>query len=573
MITTILFVLVAVVVLIVIIAVLALHFLRADDSDTFDEMPAEPRSARRSAADPAREHTSAGTQRRRSRHPEPVAEPPARDPWTADRRVRATDNAPAGYRDRDTGLRQPVTERRSPQSTGPRPAAVGARTAKSARVPDPDAKTSSWDSLSDVDYWAELAADKPQVGPAASGSGSLRPNGTDRRGPEAKPAARTSNSRPVQRSDSGPLPVGPEPVPSLPVRPRSQSSRPAAGASAGRAAEAGQMEQPDVRAARAASLGTEPATQSLAALARLSGPQPAKAPRPAAGPRPGSSQRPGSGQRPGPGQRPAQPPPSSVPAAYPSQPIGYPRTPVPLDDDPLTSPSFPAINTSDSRSYRARSSSGAHTGPHIRPQAGPPPASGRSSGRFAEPTAQYPVPQAPAAQAPITQVPVPPASGSQLPPVANPYGSYVSAPQPAYQDAAAARQDVPSYGGGYSNGQQADGSWYGSDASGYVPTPGYTGGDQAPNGNGYNGNGYNGNGYGYNGNDQNGALPGASDYGPVDYQNLTYQSADYQPAPPVPGGYGQQNHYQYEQRGYGVPDLAYGQDGYQGYTGYGTGGR
>jgi len=42
MITKILFGLIAVVVLIVIIGGAALHFLRADDSDTFDDMPGEP---------------------------------------------------------------------------------------------------------------------------------------------------------------------------------------------------------------------------------------------------------------------------------------------------------------------------------------------------------------------------------------------------------------------------------------------------------------------------------------------------------------------------------------------------
>ncbi len=71
MINTILIVLVAVVVLIVIIACPALHFLRADDSDPFDEIPAEPRGTRRPPADPPRELVSA-----RSR-PRQVAPPRA----------------------------------------------------------------------------------------------------------------------------------------------------------------------------------------------------------------------------------------------------------------------------------------------------------------------------------------------------------------------------------------------------------------------------------------------------------------------------------------------------------------
>jgi hypothetical protein len=150
--------------------------------------------------------------------------------------------------------------------------------------------------------------------------------------------------------------------------------------------------------------------------------------------------------------------------------------------------------------------------------------------------------------------------------VANPYGSYVSASQPAYQDVAASHQDVPTYGGGYLSGQRADGSWYGSAASGYLPTPGYAAGDHAGNGNGGNG---------YDARDQHHAPPAGNGYGAVDYQNLTYQGVDYQPAPAVPGSYAPQNQQagQYDQLGYGVPDLAYGQDGYQGYPGYGAGGR
>ncbi len=217
---------------------------------------------------------------------------------------------------------------------------------------------------------------------------------------------------------------------------------------------------------------------------------------------------------------------------------------MPLDDDPLTSPSFPAINTSDSRSYRTRRPGGAPSGPHTGPLSGP------------QPTAQYPLDPTPQ--------PLPPA------PVANPYGSYVSAPQPVYQDVAASHPDSSFYGGGYANGQQANGqyanggqhangqqadsSWYSGAASGYLPAD-YGRDDHA--GDGDNGDGYNGNGY-----------PA------VDYQNAGYQGAAYQ-APAGPGGYGPQGQLagQYDPRGYSAPDLAYGQDGYQGYPNYGAGGR
>jgi hypothetical protein len=191
---------------------------------------------------------------------------------------------------------------------------------------------------------------------------------------------------------------------------------------------------------------------------------------------------------------------------------------VPLDDDPLTSPSFPAINTADSRSYRARRPSGSHSGP----QTGPQPSS----------------------------------------PVANPYGSYVSAPQPAFQQSAPARPEASAHGG-YGSGQQPDGSWYGGAATGYLPTNGYTAV-------GHNGNGSNGNGHAAR--DQHDAQGG---YGAFDYQNLSYQDADYQHVQPVPGGYPQQNPHagQFDEHGYGAPDLTYGQDGYHGYPGYGPGSR
>jgi hypothetical protein len=130
--------------------------------------------------------------------------------------------------------------------------------------------------------------------------------------------------------------------------------------------------------------------------------------------------------------------------------------------------------------------------------------------------------------------------------VANPYGSYVSTPQPPY-------------------GQPADGAWYGAAATGYLPADGYSPGRH--NGNGHDGNGHNGS----PARDQH---DGQGGYGTFDYQNLTYQDADYQQAQSM-AGYGQPNQPsgQFDERGYGMPDLAYGQDGYQGHSGYGTGRR
>jgi len=205
-----------------------------------------------------------------------------------------------------------------------------------------------------------------------------------------------------------------------------------------------------------------------------------------------------------------------------------------MDDDPLTSPSFPAINASDSRSYRSRRSSGAHSVP----QTGQQPATGRPNG-YPDPTTEYPVP----------------AHGGQpqQTPAANPYGSYVSASQPAYQDVAPSLPEAPAYGGSYGNGVQPDGSWYGGANPGYPPT---------------NGNGHNGNGQGYPARGQHQLQ---SSYGAIDYQTPPYQDQEYGSAPSAAGGNAAQHPPagQFDERGYGVPDLAYGQDGYQAYPGYG----
>jgi hypothetical protein len=554
MITTILIVLVAVVVLIVIIAVLALHFLRADDSDSFDEMAEESRGSRRSPAEQA-----PAADRRRSRRDEPdheswpaerslravddraaraSADRPARP---ADRALRAVDDRPVGYRDLDTGPRQTVPERRGGQAGGQRPAA--ARSPKPAKAASADASTAAWDSMSDVDYWAELAADKPRVAPAPAALPAARQNGAARRGHDAPPAA---DARGARRGDSGPMPAGTRAAAQLPVRSRRQAPM-APAASAGRSADVGQTEQFDARPAR--TYANEPTTQSLAALARLSGPHPASAGA-AGGQRPSGSARSapgarGSGNRPGTGPRAAQAP---IPASQLPQSGGYAGRPGPADDDPLTSPSFPAINTSDSRSYRTRRPGGGPSGPHTGPQytTGPMPA------------------QSPAAQAPIAPSQIP-----QSAPVANPYGSYVSAPQPTYQDTAAAHQDAALYNRGYANGQQSTsgqhstgGSWYGEAASGYL-TPGYNG-----NGNGHagspSGNGHASNGNGHPSNGSSG----------TDYQHLSYQNAEHQVGSAAPG-YASPGPFadHHDQRGYGTPDLGYSQDGYQGYPGYGAAGR
>jgi hypothetical protein len=218
------------------------------------------------------------------------------------------------------------------------------------------------------------------------------------------------------------------------------------------------------------------------------------------------------------------------------------RLPLPGDDDPLTSPSFPAINTSDSRSYRGRRSKSSGPG-DSQPPAG---YSDRSPSLPSYPAAGdhaasgpngYPV-QPPAASAAP--------SHSPAAPVANPYGSFVGSAQPSYSDPAG-ELDAVAYGTGFAAGRQAvaDVNWY-SDASdgqsaGYLPAP-------PSSGNGHSSSGYS-----------------ASDLG-INYSDPAYTTGQ----PAQPGGNGQHGYLPspYD-NGYRAPEPGY--DSYQGQPGYGSG--
>jgi hypothetical protein len=493
MITTILIVLVAVVVLIVIIAVLALRYLRADDSDTFDDMPDEPRPRRVPDRDPG-QHPA--RRQDRPRQPEPV--PAAR---AAGRPVRSADarGQQPGYRDRDTGPRPAMPERAGSGSGSQRRAAAVPPAARAARVDDPDA-TNSWESLSDVDYWAELSADKQATAAPAA-----------RRGPADIPA-----------SDSRPSAL-PRQLPSRPVgSPTGRGAEPVPGVPPG-------LEAPGRR-------GT---------------------------PRPGTAPRPAAAQRPAPGARPQLPQRQQLPAAQIPPSNGHARPSAPDDDDPLTSPSFPAINAADSRSYRTRrSANGQQHGTGANRYPAGPDRSSRPEG--------YPV-QSAAPQAPQAQS-APSPSGT---PAANPYGSYVAAPPPypapGYPDPGTASR-TPLDPPGYPAASQAAAasSWYppsafeaggaagSAAADGYLPAAGLGAASQST-------------GRHAHGRRQNGSLPRG--YAEIDYNNLRYDDPAY-PDTEAAGvaGYAAPGAptRQYDQQGYGGSDLGYGQDGY---SGYGSGGR
>ncbi len=168
MIKEILIALVAVVVVILIIAFAALRFLRADDSDTFDDLPDEPRKPGRALADSQPMPAPVPRQRPMRREPARDQQPrplPRAAERTSDERV------PAGYRERD---QRPVSSERRGPGTGQRVPATASRATRPGRTADPDTQaTASWDAMSDVDYWSELAADKPLTAASPTGAGRL----------------------------------------------------------------------------------------------------------------------------------------------------------------------------------------------------------------------------------------------------------------------------------------------------------------------------------------------------------------------------------------------------------------
>jgi hypothetical protein len=294
-----------------------------------------------------------------------------------------------------------------------------------------------------------------------------------------------------------------------------------------------------------------------------------------------------------------------------------------FDDDPLTSPSFPAVGTADSRSYRSRRSRSADraaNGSHAAEAPAPPPAYqatpqpsdasygsqpaaaswqasyngagydafGRESAGYDNagagaqqigyqsqsagmPTAAQPPVAAsyqihPSLPLPTGPQSVPPTLSQPLSqPAANPYGSYVSDAPVSYQQQPA---EAPAYQGGSHQYEQP------MPQNGYLPA-----GDQQGNGQYYHGdaNGYVANGYAADGYAANGyasseyATNGyaANGYATNGYAANGYQVGAEQAAYAQPG-------YQSAplgQSGYNQQDPAYGLDGATGYPGYGQGGR
>ncbi|HXW43837.1 MAG TPA: hypothetical protein VEL03_03565 [Streptosporangiaceae bacterium] len=549
---TVLICLAAVVVIIVIIALAALRFLRAEDSDPFEELPEEPRRPSRTRDEaPIRDRVPAAAASRRGRPA--AAEEPS---WSAERGPDMRPDRGTGPRQRPAAERSPAADRRT--QTGPqRPVPVGARSARPSRPAGQDGGP-DWDTMSDVDYWAELAADKPFSTAVSAATGSASPaNGGRPQGPVSdgrqsdgrqsdgrQPDARQPDARQPGRGDQT----------QLPARPR--QGRPAAAA---RAADLGQPA--DSRPSHAPGrYAGEAATQNIAALSRLASQSPAaqaqagqvpaaqlRQPRPARarsasqpGPQPRSGLQPASQQRTQP--RPAQP--------------------APLDDDPLTSPSFPAINASDSRSYRSSEPGGQPRGHRGAPAYAEPtqqfstyPAAGHSTsapnGYPVQPAAShstsapngYPIqPAASRSTSPPNGYPIQPAATAAA--NGNPYGSFVTQPPAQRPEAPAASSPEVGYGGYPAQPGSGSEGWYAS------PLPVAGNGQVVPT-----------------------VSQPAGGYPPGGAVSNGYDQAGYAGLQPDPSY--QQGPYQgprYDQAGYAGQDTGYARESYQGYQGYGTSG-
>jgi hypothetical protein len=469
--TKLVLVLAVVVVVILVVVIVAVRNMRTEDPDEFTDQP-DGRARTRGNQD----DRDLGDRRR---------EPAERQPARAGRGARPAGSAAPGRAAagrQGNGFRPPSTSRDFDERRDqpPAPARTRRRSGDSSEW-----DSSEWEQLSDVDYWAELAAQKPltttTAQPSPRRAAALRDGAAAGPGQDLEPetlAARNSVPGGVLRRD---------PVTGLPVR----GPQPA---DAGLAAAAGRT---DFVPAPVPGAGAQDQQRPPAAPNGDRGSSHRRPPASRNGDRGRASrQRPPAAPVSEPGQRfldaPGRDPgryldvgPASLPmpairdippavpaAAAPSPPARREQPRVPLDDDPLTSPSFPKVPASDSRSYRngrADTPPGGSRAPAQYPAAAPQfpgydsPAAQYPEAQFPEaqyptaqyPTAQYPEAQYPGAQYPTAQYPTaqyptaqPPAARRSGPHTAPQHsGPQRSAPQRPAPERPAAQHAVPQYPG------------------------------------------------------------------------------------------------------------------------------
>ena len=608
--TKLMVVLAVVVVVILVVVFVAVRNMRAEDPEEFADRP------RGRAGDRAsRDDRDLRYDRR-----EPAGRPPARAGRGGRPAGRPAGN---GYRpatgpdERRTAPPRGGQERRRSGQDRTAESLAPARARPARGRPPGDSSewdSSEWEKLSDIDYWTELASNKPLT--------------TTAQPAEARPAADQDAETaalhgPVPQETAPRRAPRRDPATGFPVRDLPQPADAGladagfadAGLADGGPADAGLADTvlADIGLADIGLADMGPADTGLAdmGLAGATGPA-AYAAAPVLGSpaqdqmlRPSGRAAYAAATPPAAAaqdqMRPLAEPYAAVPRhagtpGFPGPDRGAPpsRPPADPDDDPLTSPSFPKVPASDSRSYHNgrgdTPAGGSHAaGRHLAPAqqftsygpAAPQRAAARhASGQHALPADvfadtgrtnpngylpdplldgnPYPMSAASAPPVPVPPVPMPPdpAPAAAAPPApiasasGNPYGSYVT----PGSHAAASYDDYPGMpGNGHGSylpaavpadtGHAGNGYWQ--------PTaPGYSPGASA---------------YGYQGGPA--PDPGARDAGAPAAEHRNGRGRHHQPAY-LPGGYaaGPQ-----DQAGYARPDP-YGHNGYSGYPEYGTGG-
>ena len=239
----------------------------------------------------------------------------AADHGQDDRRHDVAGRAARGHGGRDEPARPQQLQDDLPQ--------VRARQPRGRRNDDGDWPSTEWDKLSDADYWKEVASDKPLTTTARTAQPAQQPHP----GPAGPPGDVAGHADQVTRAGMEPR-RGPD------LR-RGQETR--------------RSQEPRREAARPPGRGTLEPAAAAGGQDFLAAPTAVRFPE-------------YGGQEPvlpGPGhpeqRRAEQARPQAAPPGLASpgtRPAGQrAAAPMPYDDDPLTSPSFPKIVTSDSRSY------------------------------------------------------------------------------------------------------------------------------------------------------------------------------------------------------------------------------
>ncbi|MGH3410117.1 MAG: hypothetical protein ACRDRJ_47615, partial [Streptosporangiaceae bacterium] len=354
----------------------------------------------------------------------------------------------------------PQKRRRSDDGTqqrpdGPAPARTRRRSGDSAEW-----DSSEWEQLSDVDYWAELASSKPMTSgtqpkpsrPAAQRGGAAGGPGQDPE-PETMAVRNAAPAGAPRRDPVTGLPVrGPQPADAelttaagstgfapapVPVDQSQDRQRPASAANgdrgsrhhrrppASRNGERGQSGRELPPAAPASDRGQRFLDAPGRDPGRYLDVGPASLPMPAVRDVP-----PGAPASPARQGRPRAIPPAAAPPPPAQAPPARRQRPVPLDDDPLTSPSFPKVQASDSRSYR---NGRADTPPSGSRAPAPYPAATPQRPSYDPPTAQYSAAQYPTAQYPEAQYPEAQYPQAQYPEIQYPTAQYPQAQYPQAQ--------------------------------------------------------------------------------------------------------------------------------------------